>query len=471
MQLSHENATSNPAGVVLVFEPIKLMDIDLSVPLPKIEGLTNYIQLQVLVRLHGDPIGFVTIPLQDGFCSANTLAKRILEKHGRTIISRLIGNHLSKPLTAEGLSIEDLLDVAPPTYSGPKPSVTVAVCTRDRCGDLKRCLDALMDVDYPDIEFLVIDNAPSSDATHTLVNRYPKARYIYEPKPGLNWARNRAIRETQGEIIAFTDDDVIVDRGWVEAFARIFGEDAGVMAVTGLVIPYELETEAQFFFERYGGFGRGFERKWYQYNDENGKRDRFHIGAGIFGTGANMAFRRELFDKIGDFDPALDVGTVTNGGGDLEMFFRVLQEGYMLVYEPKALVRHRHRRELNELQTQLTNHGVGFYSYLVRCVSVYPRDRFAIFRFGVWWFFRWSLRRLILKLILPERFPLRLILAELKGSVVGLRRYQKARKVAAEIAQRNGSLELQSEKGPIETKANTLPEAGVRSKQNHEFVT
>ena len=69
-----------------------------------------------------------------------------------------------------------------------------------------------------------------------------------------------------------------------------------------------------------------------------------HGGAGMFGTGANMAYRRSLFDKIGYFDPALDVGTATNGGGDLEMFFRVLKEGYVLVYEPRAVVRHRHRR-------------------------------------------------------------------------------------------------------------------------------
>ena len=55
------------------------------------------------------------------------------------------------------------------------------------------------------------------------------------------------------------------------------------------------------------------------------------------------------FDRIGAFDPALDVGTPTRGGGDLEMFFRVLKDGYALVYEPRAIVRHRHRRDSLEL--------------------------------------------------------------------------------------------------------------------------
>src|SRR5207253_480742 len=109
----------------------------------------------------------------------------------------------------------------------------------------------------------------------------------------------------------------------------VFRDDRGTMAVTGLVQPLELETEAQELFERYGGFGRGFERRWYRVNFAAGERPvKLHGGAGKFGTGANMAFRRALFDEIGGFDTALDVGTVTNGGGDLEMFYRVLRSGH-----------------------------------------------------------------------------------------------------------------------------------------------
>jgi O-antigen biosynthesis protein len=120
------------------------------------------------------------------------------------------------------------------------------------------------------------------------------------------------------------------------------------------------------------------------------------------------------------------------------MFFRVLQAGHALVYEPSALVRHRHRRDYAQLQTQITDFGVGFYAYLVRSAIAYPRQRFAIASFGLWWLWRRSIRRLLLSLIRPRPFPRGLILAELRGSFAGLRRYQQAQRTAAAIAQAFG---------------------------------
>jgi hypothetical protein len=204
------------------------------------------------------------------------------------------------------------------------------------------------------------------------------------------------------------------------------------MAVTGLVVPLELETEAQLLFEQYGGFGRGFRRTWHR----AGAHDASHVGAGRYGTGANMAFRRTLFDRVGRFDPALDVGTATNGGGDLEMFFRTLEEGFVLVYEPSAIVRHRHRRDRDQLRTQLTNNGIGFYSHVVRSALAYPGRRKAIVRYGLRWFLWWSVRRYLLSFVRPGGFPRDLVLAELGGSLAGLGRYPLARRRAASIARR-----------------------------------
>ena len=313
--------------------------------------------------------------------------------------------------------------------------MTVAVCTRDRPVLLADCLAALSRLDYPALDLLVIDNAPSTPATAYLVRRqYPRMRYVCESMPGLNWARNRAIAEARGDILAYTDDDVIVDTHWVRALARVFAEQPEVMAVTGLVVPYELETEAQQLFERYGGFGRGFEPHTYRVDHNSGTRDLFHIHPGKFGTGANMAYRRSVFAHIGPFDPALDVGTVTNGGGDLEMFFRVLQAGHALAYEPSALVRHRHRRDYAQLRTQITDFGIGFYAYLVRTGIAYPHLRFAITRFALGWLWRRNVRRLLASLMRPWPFPRDLIMAELWGSLCGLGRYPKARRTAAAIA-------------------------------------
>lgn len=414
-----------------MYAAIKVIDVELSKPVTKVDGLREYGYLQVLVRLHGTPLGYVTVPLNQGCCEAETLLNAITQRHSHAILRHLLSDGLA--LTGmDQLDLPKLLDTSHPAYTGPLPAVTVVVCSRDRANDLARCLESLNRLDYPSLDILVVDNAPTTDATERLVrDNYPDVRYVCESRPGLDWARNRGIAEARGDIIAFTDDDVVVDAGWVRALAVVFAENPEVMALTGLVVPFELETESQFLFELYGGFGRGFARKWYK-SPSTGNQSvaAEHGGAGKFGTGANMAYRRSLFDKIGAFDPALDVGTVTNGGGDIEMFFRVLKEGYTLVYEPCAIVRHRHRRDYAQLRTQISNNGIGFYSYLVRSALAYPDERVAIIKFGLWWLWIWNVRRLMKSLMGWYDFPRDLILAELRGSFRGLGRYRQSSRAA-----------------------------------------
>ena len=413
---------------------VKVMDIALDQPLTDITGLDGYNALQGLVRLHHTPIGYVKVPVTDDYCAATAIGQAILDQCQWPIIRHFLADGLAAPSTNEAGNL-DWLNAPHPLYNSPWPLVTVAVCTRDRPTPLADCLAALSRLDYPALDLLVIDNAPSTPATAHLVRRqYPQVRYVCESIPGLNWARNRAIAEARGDILAYTDDDVIVDAHWVRALARVFAEQPEVMAVTGLVVPYELETEAQQLFERYGGFGRGFEPRTYRVDRECGERTATHHGgAGKFGTGANMAYRCSVFAHIGPFDPALDVGTVTNGGGDLEMFFRVLQAGHTLAYEPSALVRHRHRRDYAQLRTQITNNGIGFYAYLVRSALHYRDERWALARLGLWWLWWWNIRRLLISLRQPERFPRDLIMAELWGSLRGLGRYPKARRAVARM--------------------------------------
>jgi GT2 family glycosyltransferase len=300
----------------------------------------------------------------------------------------------------------------------------------------------LLALDYPAdrLQLLVIDNARVNDATERLVCvRSSRFSYLQEPRPGLNWARNRAVLEADGAIVAFTDDDVSVDEGWVRAMAAVFEAEPDAMAVTGLVLPDELDEPPQVLFEQYGGFGRGFARRYFQVDQRAaGSTAAVHGGTGKVGTGANMAFRRSVFDRIGLFDPALDVGTVTSGGGDLEMFFRVLKAGHMLVYEPAAIVRHRHRRDYEGLRTQLSNNGIGFYSYLVRSATAHPNERGAFVRLGAWWLWYWNVRRLIRSFVQPGSFPRDLVLAELRGSLTGLRRYRSASRRAAELLREFG---------------------------------
>ena len=417
---------------VAIRKPTVVLDLELGKPLPPRTGLHAYGDALVLCRLHGRPLGFIRVPLETGQLSDQACVRELLERHGPQLARALAARRLERPIRRAPVNAAELFQPPAAAHTA-RPLVTVAVCTRDRASDLRICLDGLLALDYPALDLVVIDNAPATDATERLVrDHYPAVRYVREPRPGLDWARNRAILECRGEILAYTDDDVVVDPHWVAALVDVFAADDEVMAVTGLVIPHELETDAQRLFETYGGFGRGFERRWYR-APAGRPVAPIHGGSGKFGTGANMAFRRRLFDRIGGFDPALDVGTVTNGGGDLEMFFRVLKTGHTLVYEPAALVRHRHRRTWPQLRTQVANNGIGFYSYLVRSAHAYADERGAMLRLGLWWFRWWSLRRLARGLLGKELVPLSLILVELFGSLRGLRRYAAAHRRAAQV--------------------------------------
>lgn len=427
------------------------MDFEISKPFPTTGSLEGYGFVQFLIRLHGNPIGYIKIPVTNQSVSALATRQEVLKKYSWKIIRLLLIQGLKGGAWTTGkIDFERLLKPSkldPPTTS--MPLVTVAVCTRDRSEELPLCLDSLSSLEYPNLDILILDNAPSSDDTQELVSdRYPHMRYVREPRPGLDWARNRAILEARGDIIAFTDDDVIVDPGWITALVTVFAENPQVMAVTGMVVPYELETEAQEFFELYGGFNRGFNRYWIRANTKSGKAITSEFaGTGRFGTGANMSFRRSLFEKTGYFDPALDVGTVTNGGGDLEMFFRVLKKGYTLVYEPRAVVRHRHRRDHLSLRRQINDWGIGFSAYLFSCFLAYPNERWALARWYPWYVY-YRFRRL-LRLLLRQSRLRALAWAELKGLFIGPWRYIRARATAREIERNIESLYYPLGKGNL----------------------
>jgi len=332
------------------------------------------------------------------------------------------------------LRLNHLIGPAPAVKMEALPLVTVAICTRDRPAYLSRCLEAVRRLTYHNLDLLIIDNAPKAETTkHLVIENYPHVRYVREPRPGLNWARNRAILEARGEIIAFTDDDTVVDPGWVDAIAKIFSQDHEIMAMTGLVVPYELETKTQVYFEEYGGYGKGFLPQRYSAAPGHQKKDWHPIAVGRLGTGANMAFRRSIFDQVGLFDPAFGAGTVTEGGEDLDMFFRTIQGGFPLVYEPKAIVHHRHRQEYKELQKQIHSWGIAFSAYLLKSVLTCPRNRWAIIRFTMWHVWKRNLPGLVFNLLQPPHFPRGLMWARLKGLFIGPVRYAKALRTAKKI--------------------------------------
>jgi GT2 family glycosyltransferase len=228
--------------------------------------------------------------------------------------------------------------------------VTVVICTRDRTEWLARCLAALGRSTAQPAEVIVVDNAPSSDGTRVLVGRTPGVRYVLEPRPGLDVARNAGLRAATTEFVAYTDDDAEAHRDWTWRIRQAF-DDPSIVAVTGLVLPAELDTDAQVLFEDHAGFGRGYARRDFD-PDFLARHRRWGAPVWEIGAGANMAFRRGAVAAVGGFDERLGAGAA-GCSDDSEMWHRLLETGGRCRYEPTAVVHHHHRRTHEELLQQM----------------------------------------------------------------------------------------------------------------------
>ncbi|MFF8676409.1 glycosyltransferase [Streptomyces sp. NPDC015237] len=255
---------------------------------------------------------------------------------------------------------------APPEPWPAPPSASVVVATRERADQLARALDSLLAQDHPDFEIVVVDNAPVTGETRELVERKygERVRYVCEPVPGLAVAHNRGLAVVRGEVVAFTDDDVVADPRWLTELTAPFAADPRLGCTTGLILPARLRTPAQVLLESHGGFAKGFVPRTYDPEHPPADEPLFPFTAGRFGSGASMAFRTAVLRTVGGFDPATGAGTRARGGDDLYGFVRVLAQGQRLRYTPRALVWHHHRETWHDLETQAYGYGAGLTAYL-----------------------------------------------------------------------------------------------------------
>ncbi|WP_345281301.1 glycosyltransferase family 2 protein [Kitasatospora albolonga] len=327
-----------------------------------------------LVRLHGHPLGLVEATGADPADPGGTYRSLVAAAHRElgpvpeqppTKNDRLTSATSGGPSSRVG---------GPRTPAGHPPRVSVVIATHDRPEPLRQCLDSLLRIDSPRYEVLVVDNAPAGDDAHALIReRYAgRVRYLREPVAGLARAHNLGLAAARGELVAFTDDDTLVDRNWLAALTAAFDDDARTGCVTGLILPAELATPAQLALHRQGGYDKGFAGRRHAL-DLPSADPLFPFTAGRFGSGANMAFRTGLLRALGGFDPATGAGTPAHGGDDLLAFFRIVNSGLVLDYRPDAIIWHRHRRTDEALPAQLYGYGAGLGAYLAAAVSADPR--------------------------------------------------------------------------------------------------
>ena len=374
--------------------PMRILEVELGQPLSAVSAIDEktskrYLRALCLVRLHTKPLGIVELQLGESGVNADEYARYIWD-----VLHEQINKHLQQDglPSVTGLSKMGLLSPEisrcleeRERFLAQAPFVSVIVATHDRPERLKLCLRSLLDLHYPHYEIIIVDNAPSTNATADVVQQIaqgilqPQIYYLREDHPGLSLARNSGILAARGEILAFADDDVVVDRYWLVELVRGFFLAKDVVCVTGLLLPLELETPPQLWFEEYYRIFSWSSRALTEriFNIGANRADLSIYRPGQLGQGASMAFTAAFLRNSGGFDPALGAGRKA-GGEDIAAFIQAVMRGYTLVHEPASLAYHLYRRDYEGLRKQIYGYGVGFTAYLMKIIFDSPRPLFEL---------------------------------------------------------------------------------------------
>ena len=367
------------------YVPVCMVEVEIGHSLPTLSAVDEkkertYERARCLVRLHSHPLGIVELQFSTDKLSPDEYVRQIWRNLHAQINYHLIQDGLPqiKNLTANGVPTPSvpLCNKEREELLANAPFVSVIVPTHDRPQQLTACLHSLLALHYPAYEIIVVDNAPDTNATVKLIEGLSHAphevRYVREDRQGPSWARNCGITIAKGEILAFTDDDVVVDSYWLAEMVKSFMGDGDVVCATGLVLPMELDTPAQLLFEEVGGYNKGFEQRIFSFEGDQAELPLHPYIAERFGTGASMALKAAFIRSVGGFDPALGRVGPVRCSQDIAVFFQVVAQGYKLVYQPASLIYHQHRRDYPGLCKQTYNHSVGYTAYLTKSLTENP---------------------------------------------------------------------------------------------------
>ncbi|MDP9173905.1 MAG: glycosyltransferase family 2 protein [Planctomycetota bacterium] len=216
--------------------------------------------------------------------------------------------------------------------------LSILICTHNRAALLARTLDGLAKIELPKdvgIELVVIENACVDNTVEILQaasNAFPFAfRWKREPVLGISAARNTAMREAAGEILAFLDDDVLVERGWAVEMLAAYEQAPADMVGGHVDLWWEAVAEPAWFNSGYLWIlsGCDFGNATFEMKDAGGA------------IGANFSFRREVVDRIGGFRTDLGrVGRKLLSGEETDYVYRTLAAGFRVFHVPSVRVKH-----------------------------------------------------------------------------------------------------------------------------------
>jgi len=232
--------------------------------------------------------------------------------------------------------------------NAPSFAISIVICTRNRAPKLRVTLEAIRRLEIPSgssLELIIIDNG-STDDTASVCAEYEnvflgRLHRVFVAEPGLGRARNVGLAHATGEIIAFTDDDILPKPDWLLVICREFAADLNLSMISGrveLANPNDLPMSIRRRTDRtdFGLLGHSFS---------------------LF-IGCNFAIRRELIDRIGQFDPDFGAGARFCSSEDSDFFYRAWKAGEKLSYVPSLFVHHDHGRRMPEDRTKLARNYI-----------------------------------------------------------------------------------------------------------------
>lgn len=265
------------------------------------------------------------------------------------------------------MNLSDASSPSPGPHPPAPPDVSVIICTLNRCELLQRTLELLGKQTLPGgkrFEIIVVDNN-STDATRQVVQQAERVVaapiiYLLEERPGLSWARNSGVERARGEIVVFTDDDMIFSASWLTEIFSLFSIRPVPACVTG---PVEVHKDSHPSLQPAVARGR--------------RRYRYPSEPWDVGRGNNMSFHRRFLDRAGRFDTRLGAGSPSHSGEDTDMFYRILKLGGEIVFDPEVSVYHDHRRHsTREIESIVRSYAIGGTAFLIKHIVRF--DLFAL---------------------------------------------------------------------------------------------
>jgi len=221
------------------------------------------------------------------------------------------------------------------------PYVSIIVPVLNRENTIGKCIESLLELDYPFYETIIIDGG-STDKTMDVVSKYP-VKVIIDRRRGAYAARNSGLQAAQGDLIFFTDSDCISNRDVLRKLARHL-TDEKIAGVGGQISSYNPAT----IIERFSNYAHIV-----TFNLPKGIviwNENKLLSGGIYT--ANALYRKSVLEEVNGFDVDFVVG------GDYDLSWRLQRVGYRIVFDPGAVVFHKHRTALGDLIKQFFNYGI-----------------------------------------------------------------------------------------------------------------